>query len=421
MIICFNCSAETKDQLDRSLATGCYRDYGEVIAAAIRNQVLMESEIASKGAIVFGDIAKAVPSTLVPSANVPPPEPPSVPPALKAASQAAPARSEREAPRRTSTGSSPPAKALVRGSAKVRPARENADSGTVVPSLFRLNGFAPGPPPAGLADLPPDMWLPGQPVPLDRWMLGQQNRLLPAKANIRAIFHLFIENKKGLPISETANRIATSALALGDYLAALDAVRTAGRDDALATAFPTTGEGADKGCVRYANQFVVYQNSRGELSGLMVDLKLINVVRRRKERLIVPTQVAWEFATLANSVLDRHGEGAAERFSAEERALLIRHIAASVPVEAFAYRAILQAVRDGDDTPDTMDGALKKAYVAEDRAEALSQSFLASQRSGAVSRMSDLGLIERQRTGVRVSYAMTDAGLAFLKDVAAAR
>ena len=59
-----------------------------------------------------------------------------------------------------------------------------------------------------------------------------------------------------------------------------------------------------------------------------------------------------------------------------------------------------------------------KKYLSEDRASDLSQSFLASQRSGAVSRMSDLGLIERRREGVRVFYAVTDDGRAFLRECA---
>jgi hypothetical protein len=163
---------------------------------------------------------------------------------------------------------------------------------------------------------------------------------------------------------------------------------------------------------------VVYQNGRGELSGLMVDLKLINVVPQRKERLIVPTEVAWKLARLANPVLDGPADGPVEKLSPEERALLLRHIVESVPVEAFAYRAILEAVSRGSNSPDTIDAALK-VYVTEDRAEKLSASFLASQRSGAVSRMSDLGLIERRRDGVRVFYEVTEAGRGFMEESAA--
>ncbi len=382
-MICFRCTVETKEQLDHLLATGTYKDYGEVIAAAVRNQALMEQELAANGAIVI-------------SALSPVTRPPDVPND----------RDKQESSVKPPPNSNPPAKQEA--------------STPAIPPLFKQESL-PEDLTTGLAGLPADMWSLGQAIPLDRWVLGQFNRLLPAKANARALIHLFQEQPGGLPIKETAERIAAEAAVLGDYLSFLDERTGIGRDDALSTAFPTTAGDADKARVRYANQFVAYQNTRGELSGLMVDLKFINVVARRKERVIVPTRVAWEFARLRNPVLDGTANGVAEKFSSEERSLLLRHIVSSVPVEAFAYRAILEAVQGGDNTPDTIDAALKKSYVTEDRAGKLSQSFLASQRSGAISRMSDLGLIERQREGVRVSYAMTEEGRAFLAQCVAAK
>ncbi len=400
MIICFNCTAETKDQLDRLIATGSYRDYGEAIAASVSNQVLMEQEVAEKGPIVIRG-SSSFPSPAPSAPVMDEPEPRMPPQAAKAARKST--RQHKVSGNTKGSGNG----AVSRSVVELPPVGPAA-----IPAMFTRDGF-PAAPPKGLAELPSDMWAPGQTVPLERWVLGQHNRLLPVKVNSRALVRLFAEHLKGLPIGPTAEHVAAEAAMFGDYLCALDEARKASRDDALATAFPTTAEESDKGRLRYANQFVVYQNSRGELSGLMVDLKLINVVTQRKERFIVPTRVAWEFARLSNPVLDDPAEGTTEKFSPEERLLLLRHIVSSVPVEAFAYRAILDAVQGGNNTPDKIDAALK-TYVTEDRAEQLSQSFLASQRSGAVSRMSDLGLVERQRDGVRVFYVATEQGRVFL-------
>jgi hypothetical protein len=103
-----------------------------------------------------------------------------------------------------------------------------------------------------------------------------------------------------------------------------------------------------------------------------------------------------------------------QKFSDQEKSFLLEHILYGVPVESFAYRVILETVMNGANTPEKIDGALKEKYVSKDRAEQLSQSFLTSQRSGAISRMSDLGLIERQRDRVRVFYRVTEAGRSFL-------
>ena len=425
MIVCFRCTAETRAYLDRLVSTGSYGDYDEAISAAVRNLALIEQEVGERGAIVIGT---------APAQAAAPKESP-------APSRApAPAAEARQSNGRKKGHAKParngPAKGGRNVAAPVDAPMPMRSETPHVPPLFSLDGF-PREEPPGLADLPPDIWAPGQMIPLDRWMLGQQNRLLPAKVNARALIRLFLESPQGLPISATAARVASEAAVLREYLLVLDVRHVSSRDEALATAFPTieerlewwsgsksmdesvkraflanTAAAAAKSQARYANQFVVYQNSKGELSGLMVDLKLVNVVAQRKERMIVPTRVAWEFACLQNPVLDGL-EGQAEKFSPEERSLLLRHIATSVTVEAFAYRVILEAVHEGNYTPDKIDAALK-TYVTEDRAEKLTQSFLASQRSGAISRMSDLGLIKRQREGVRVSYAVTEGGLAFL-------
>jgi hypothetical protein len=397
MIVCFSCTAETKDGLDLLVELGSYRDYSEAIATAVNNQVIMEQEVGENGSIVIGGPSAAA-ATRSEDAHV------RIPRLTVKTKGAAPP--PRPAPQKKDSG---PAAKSTRNSDAVPP---QSTAPVTIPALFKNEGF-PEQPPAGLAELPTDMWAPGQTVPLDRWVLGQQNRLLPAKVNARAIIRLFQESLKGLPIGATAGTIAAEAAVFGDYLSALDAARNVSRDDALATAFPTTADDADKGRVRYANQFVVYQNSRGELSGLMVDLKLVNVVLQRKVRLVVPTRVAWELARLHNPILDGGLNGQTEKFTSEERSLLLRHIDSSVPVEAFAYRAVLKAIQEGNNTPDKMDLALK-TFVTEDRAEKLSQSFLASQRSGAVSRMSDLGLVGRHREGTRVSYVVTDDGQAFL-------
>jgi len=406
MIICFNCTAETKDDLDRLIAIGSYRDYGEAIAASVRNQIFMEQEVAQNGPILISSSSSPPQQPLFsPISDEPAPvKPPTV---AKAARKAPSQRKGTVVMKDAGNG------------AVSLPEIKSAPAGPVaIPAIFKRDDF-PAKPPKGLAELPSDMWAPGQTVPLDRWVLGQHNRLLPVKVNSRALIRLFAESSKGLPIGPTAGHLAAEAAMFGDYLSALDGARKASRDDALSTAFPTTADEADKGRIRYANQFVVYQNGRGELSGLMVDLKLINVVTQLKERFIVPTHVAWEFARLPNPVVDASADGATEKFSQEERALLLRHIASSVPVESFAYRAILEAIQGGNNTPEKIDAALK-TYVAEDRAEKLSQSFLASQRSGAVSRMSDLGLVVRQRDGIRVFYATTEAGRKFLAQCAAA-
>jgi hypothetical protein len=171
-------------------------------------------------------------------------------------------------------------------------------------------------------------------------------------------------------------------------------------------AFPAGDE--EKSLTRYANQFVASVNKFGQVSGLLIDLKLINCAKAKDVRLNL-TSVGWQLAALRNPVLDTFPPAIPQKFSEEEITLLLGHIASVVPAEDFAYRTIIAGIMAGAVTPDQMDAHLQQ-FVAADRQEKLSKSFLASQRSGAVSRMVDLGLLRRCREGVKVSYVVTDRG-----------
>ena len=160
--------------------------------------------------------------------------------------------------------------------------------------------------------------------------------------------------------------------------------------------------------MRYANHFVASVTKKGKVSGLLMDLKLINSTGGNKPRLKL-TETGLSFAMLQNPILDGQSFETARKFTSAERTFLLNHISNSVPAEDFAYRVALAAIDAGAGTPDKLDDALQR-YVSKDTGRASTESFLNTQRSGAVSRMVDLGLIARKRSGVRVSYVVTDAG-----------
>jgi hypothetical protein len=190
---------------------------------------------------------------------------------------------------------------------------------------------------------------------------------------------------------------------LGEWLSAIDSEHGTGRDDMLSTAFPVSDEGGEKGRQRYANHFVGSVNTNGQLSGLLIDLKLVNY-KKRKDPLLQLTEIGIRFACMPNPVLDVQQERPTQKFSAQEISLLQRHIRCSVPAEDFAYRAILKVIAEGADSPDAVDAALQ-TYAPQNTT--LSTSFLTSQRSGTISRMSDLEMVTRVRQGVRVVYSIT--------------
>ncbi len=357
MVICFNCPKDIRGLLDELVNSGTYRDYSDVLVSAVRNLKILEMEVGGKGALV------------------------------------------------------------VTPSLGPRPSKADAQdmqvkSGVEIPRIFQIAGLPESA--SSVAEMPTDEWTSGQEISLDRWIFGQYNRLLPAKVSCRALAHLSAKHPEGVPLRQAAARIAEEAALLCNTLKRHDETNLLDRDDALSTAFPDiTSEWSRANALRrYANQFVA-SVSKGKLSGLLFDLKLINYSAEGELRILL-TEPGRQFALMPNPVLEGFHEHPRQKFSTEEANYLLDHIAQNLPVERFAYRAILIALAEGAYTPEKLDSVLQKRYLPASVPGSYGKSFLASQRSGAISRMADLGLTARIRNRQNVTYNVLKAGREFL-------
>jgi hypothetical protein len=365
MVICVELSEQTKQQLDKLMEVAKYRDYSEAVSVAISNQLVLQRQVAKSGTVLLpegSDLSTEIRET----------------------------------------------RAVLR----TRVGEENALHR--VPTLFSRT--APQLRVGTAAPLPSDVFARGQAVPVDRWIFGQHNKFLPAKASCRALASLLSEPKngnQGVVLSRAAADIAEQAVGLGDYLRFLDKRFELSRDDAYSTAFPhSETESGDKARLRYAGQFVASLGKQGRLTGFLVDLKLINHAGNDASRILL-TQAGWDFALLPNDVLDSAvGDVLPAKLNEEEKTILLAHITQNVPTEDFAYKTILGAMSEGTDTPEKLDAVLKK-HLSIRREKPFTDAFLTTQRSGAISRMIDLGLIDRVRSGIRVSYVITERGAVY--------
>lgn len=383
MIVCFECTPKTKLLLDGIVNSQQYKDYSEAISLAVENLAVLQRELSGRGALVIDSRDESVSLRSQPKSSK---------------------------PSKRSKVTQRPKRANEKGKvSESDPLLPNTP--VMLPSIFLLDDISE---PLSLASLPSDVWVMGQQVPLERWIFGQYNKLLPAKASCRALARLLDGKSDGVPLEDAASKISEEASTLGSFLAHRDKQNGTKRDNALSTAFPSPNREVEKSRLRYASQFVAGVSKQGQVSGLLMDLKLINHTGGKNPRLAL-TEAGWGFAKLRNHVLDGDMPKIAQKFAAEERSFLLNHISNSVPAEDFAYRAIVRAVDGGAQTPEKLDSALQR-YVSQDVSQSLTKSFLASQRSGAVSRMADLGLITRERDGVKVSHVVTDMGRQYAQD-----
>lgn len=379
MIICFECNKETKKLLDSFLVGGDYEDYSELISVAVKNLEMIQAAVGAKGSLVIHSQGES--------------------PAIRVDGV-----TEQKPPKA-------PVKKKIGKTATGRVEKATISSVSSVPGLFKRPADQCETP--DLMQLPDDLWVKGVNVPLNRWLFAMYNKLLPAKANCRALCSLSESSGNGVELETATGEIAHEALLLGDYLLTWDSRLGLNRDSSLATAFPNSTRDMDKSVGRYGNQFVANLNKYGKLSGLLFALKLINYRRTKGSTFIHLTEPGWRFARMANPVLDGADLSGSKRFSDNEIDFLLDHIANCVPAEDSAYQAILKLVQDGVNTPDAIDQELQSTVSDEDK-ERVSSSYLVSQRSGAVSRMSDLDLIRRLRNGVAITYEATPRGTNYL-------
>ena len=380
MIIYFRCPPRLKEQVDELVERGLYPDFSSFCTIAIQNQLLVE-ESDSKG-------GSGAPLTK---------------------------KLETAKDHKVAGPSTSPEDQAARPK-PIEPRNGEPTKGSLsLPEELRQSGPSKDPPFA-LPGAGADVFEPGQLVPVDRWLFGQYNRLLPAKVSIRALASVASrEGKESLVLESVAARIAEIASEFGDYLRLLDRKFAAHRDDALSTAFPEKSSDGQKGRVRYQNQFVGH-TVKGEQGGLLVGLKLATIQVIKNKPHILPTRTGWQFALLENPLLDSLPVEAEQKLTQVERAFLLEHIRGHVPVEAFAYAVILSLIEKGVCSPEAMNTALAQ-FLSPGRLSTETKEFVNTQRSGALGRMTDLGLVSHERDGRHVSRGLTPEGKRFLENV----
>jgi hypothetical protein len=355
MVICFRLDQKSKDELDRLVAEGGYRDQSEAVAVAISNQLLLHSDASAT----------------------------------------------------TGTRGPFPVHSFELGGN-----RDEGETGSRniagVPRLFSaITEDRSGVRVAQIAHEPGSL---NQVISIDQWIFGQHNKLLPVKATCRALARLLtreLTSYEGVALSKASSEIASEAVLLGDYLRRRERELRLQRDETLAYAFPRSDyENEDRSRLRFATQFVGNTDSQGSLTGLPADLKLVGTDGPTGSRILL-TEAGWNFAHLENPILDALPGRPVRKFSSDEVHFLVNHIIETVPAETFAFTTVTRLIESGANTPELLDEALGEFLPTRD-AKPFSPAFLTTQRAGVISRLSDLGLVQRVRDGIKVAYAITD-------------
>ena len=126
------------------------------------------------------------------------------------------------------------------------------------------------------------------------------------------------------------------------------------------------------------------------------------------------TKFGWHFATMENPVIDQtEGWENGNRFSDAEVSFLLGHFRKNVPAEWKFMLSIAEMIRGGIDDANSMNAKL----IHENE---WNRSKASVYRTGVIARMQELGLVDREKTGVEVKFVLTEVGDKLLTDNQAA-
>ena len=116
------------------------------------------------------------------------------------------------------------------------------------------------------------------------------------------------------------------------------------------------------------------------------------------------TKFGWHFAIMENPVIDQtEGWENGNRFSDVEVSFLLGHFRKNVPAEWELMLSIANMIREGVDDATAMNAALIRDH-------GWNRSKASVYRTGVIARMQELGLVDREKTGVEVKFVLTEAG-----------
>ncbi len=362
MIVCFNCPPKIKAILDRLVRKEGYEDISQAIVSAVENLDVLTEQISNRASLVLNG---QVPSTSVRESM---------------------AGDDRDRESRGTAGT-------------------KAGNLVGVPSIFAKpsrseSTFAEDNEVRQRSGL--------RPVPHRYWLFGMYNKLLPLKASCRAIANTIIDHfPGGVPITEVPNlsaAIAEDAQVLGASLRRHDKTYGLNRDNAISLGFPSSGKD-EKSRRRFAKQFVARLSKGETLTGFPYHYGFVSLTRTNVPLLCL-TKAGWEFASIPNPVLDHEQESQSQKLSEAECSFLMHHIRKYVPAEWWLFQRIMDVLGEKELTAKEIDDRISDIYEPRLNPD----PSLATARSGAMSRMGDIGLVARIRQGVSMAYILTEEG-----------
>lgn len=243
---------------------------------------------------------------------------------------------------------------------------------------------------------------------------GQYNRLLPVKVTLRLLANtLKNEKMQYVVLKQFREKGSEVARDLGLLLRERDRRARKSRGERTFIGFPVR-EDEYKSKERFKNHFVGYADTKGCPKGALSELKMASITTIKGEKLLGITEPGLTFAIMENPVLD-DGE-AGKPFSEEEATFYLQHVWRNLPGEREAVSFLLQSIKNGITRPGDLTASMQG--FSKQIGESWNKAVANTMRAGLVSRLQELGLLEREKVGARgIAYNLSSLGIKLLEEV----
>ena len=238
------------------------------------------------------------------------------------------------------------------------------------------------------------------------WPWGQINKILPIKIGVRALLRE-LKTEKLMPLDDFADIAAKEAVRIGEKLRAYEDQHGKLRGEKISAGLPKADD--EKSLNRYKAQFLVYKRKDGLLDGAMALFRFASINSESGKHMIGITEAGLDFANIPNTVLD---ENSLEKsLTNEEIDFYLAHINNYVKGEFAGIKWVLTKIKQGINERESLNSELKKEFA---ELWGASDAVINTQRAGLMARMFELGLLEKEKRGIYVTYHNSDFGNSFL-------
>lgn len=239
---------------------------------------------------------------------------------------------------------------------------------------------------------------------------GQYNKLLPIKLALRVLMNRLNTKDGFVPLSSFQDAAADIAREIGLRLIKYESEIERPHGEKFSAGLPV-GKDEFKTKLRFKNQFIGYMNKNDLIEGAIGALSFINMKKDSKgDTLIGLTEQGLQFASITNPILDNNSEKANNVLSNEEINFYLKHIKTYLPSEAEITQFVINNIYQGINKPDALTTKIKEWNTN------WSDDVANTMRSGIISRLFDLRLIQKEKEGLFVTYHLTKEGEQYVRN-----